>query len=125
VKKFLAFAAVMLVIPVFTVSAAVLEGTVQKVDHSKNQILLETKKGSQTVDFNTDTKGVDTLKTGDKVKINYTGKGGKMLAESIDASNTSSSGMTPSRASKPGSSDKPGSQSDVHEGTPSKEETPR
>lgn len=127
-KKFLAFAALMLVMPAFSVYAAVLEGTVTKVDKSKKQIMLETKKGSETVEFNTDTKGVDTLKTGDKVKINYTGTGKNMKAESVEASSSSDSGrsgMTPSRASKPGTSDKPGSQSDVHEGAPSKEGTPR
>jgi hypothetical protein len=130
VKKFLVFAALMLVLPAFSVYAAVLEGTVTKVDKSKKQIMLDTKKGSETVEFNTDTKGVDTLKTGDKVKINYTGTGNNMKAESVEASSASSSdigrsGMTPSRASKPGISDKPGSQNDVHEGTPSKEGTPR
>jgi hypothetical protein len=128
VKKFLAFAALMLVMPAFSVYAAMLEGTVTKVDKSKKQIMLETKKGSETVEFNTDTKGVDTLKTGDKVKINYTGKGKNMIAESVEASNSSDSGrsgMTPSSAGKPGTSTRGGSQSDVHEGTPSKEGTPR
>ena len=88
-KKFLAFSALLLVFPVLTVSAALLEGTVEKVDKSKNQILLQTEKGQETVEFTGGTKGLDKVKAGDKVKINYTEKSGKIVADAIDADKSS------------------------------------
>ena len=101
-KKFLAFSAVLLVFPALTVSAALLEGTVAKVDKSKKQILLQTEKGQETVEFTSGTKGADKVKTGDKVKINYTEKSGKFVADAIDADKNSA---TPYSSEKPGAAD--------------------
>jgi len=100
-RKFLAFSAVMMFLPAITVSAALLEGTVSKVDQSKKQILLQTDKGQETVEFSSSTKGADKVKIGDKVKINYTEKSGKNVAESIDASK---SGAASSPSDKPAAS---------------------
>lgn len=101
-KKLLAFSAVMLVFPVFTVSAALLQGTVEKVDQSKKQIMLQTEKGQETVEFTGRTKGADKVKAGDKVKINYTEKGGKILADAIDASQSSATPYPSERPTAPG-----------------------
>ena len=97
-KKFLAFGAFMMFLPVSSASAALLEGTVAKVDQSKKQILLQTDKGQETVEFSAGTKGADKVKAGDKVKVNYTEKGGKIVADAIDASTNSAA---PSRREPP------------------------
>ena len=88
-RKLLAFAAVTLFLPAISASAALLEGTVAKVDQGKKQILLQTDKGPETVEFTGDTKGADKVKAGDKVKVNYTEKSGKIVADTIDASRDS------------------------------------
>ena len=85
-KKFLVFSAVMLFLHSSSASAALLEGTVEKVDQSKKQILLQTDKGQETVEFSAGTKGADKVKAGDKVKVNYTEKAGKIVADAIDTS---------------------------------------
>lgn len=97
-KKFLAMSAVMLFLPVITVSAALLEGTVAKVDKSKKQILLQTDKGQETVEFTGGTRGADKVKAGDKVKVNYTEKSGKIVADTIDPS-TGSAVLAPGERS--------------------------
>jgi hypothetical protein len=56
-RKLLAFAAVMLFVPAISVYAALLEGTVARVDQGKKQILLKTDKGQETVEFSAATKG--------------------------------------------------------------------
>jgi hypothetical protein len=102
VKKLLAFSAVLLVFPVVTVFAALLEGTVQKVDQSKKQILLQTDKGQETVEFTRGTNGADKVKAGDKVKINYSEKSGKIVADAIEASKSSASPSPSERPTAPG-----------------------
>ena len=101
-KKFLAFSAVMMFLPAITVSAALLEGTVAKVDQNKKQILLETDKGQEAVEFTGSTKGADKVKVGDKVKINYTEKSGKNVADTIDASKSSAAPSPSERPAAPG-----------------------
>ena len=101
-KKLLAFSAVLLVFPVVTVFAALLEGTVQKVDQSKKQILLQTDKGQETVEFTRGTNGADKVKAGDKVKINYSEKSGKIVADAIEASKSSASPSPSERPTAPG-----------------------
>ena len=101
-KKLLAFSAVMMFLPAITVSAALLEGTVAKVDQSKKQILLDTDKGPQSVEFTGSTKGADKVKIGDKVKINYTEKSGKNVADTIDAGKSSAAPSPGERPAAPG-----------------------
>lgn len=101
-KKFLAFSAVLMFLPAITVSAALLEGTVSKVDQSKKQILLQTDKGQETVEFNNITQGADKVKIGDKVKINYTEKSGKNVADTIDASKSSATSSPSERPAASG-----------------------
>ena len=101
-KRFLAFSAVMLFLPVISASAALLEGTVAKVDQGKKQILLQTDKGQETVEFSAATKGADKVKAGDKVKVNYTEKAGKIVADTIDASQSSAAPSAGERPIAPG-----------------------
>ena len=100
-KKFLTFATILLVLSEFTVLAALLEGTIEKIDLGKKQILLHTEKGKESVEFTNSTKGVDTMKAGDKVKINYTEKGGNFVADMIDASKSSASSFPSERPAAP------------------------
>jgi hypothetical protein len=102
VKKLLAFSAVMLVFPALTVSAALLEGMVEKVDQGKKQIMLQTEKGQETVEFSVSTKGADKVKAGDKVKINYTEKNGKIVADAIDADKESANPYSSEKSATPG-----------------------
>jgi hypothetical protein len=85
-KKVLTLSAAMLFFSAISVSAALLEGTVAKVDKSKKQILLQTDKGPETVEFTGSTRGADKVKAGDRVKVSYTEKSGKIVADTIDAS---------------------------------------
>lgn len=88
-KRVLTLSAAMLFFTVISAAAALLEGTVAKVDQSKKQILLQTEKGPETVEFTGSTKGADKVKAGDKVTVNYTEKSGKIVADRIDASKDS------------------------------------
>ena len=101
-KKFLAFSAVMLFFPAVTVFAGLLEGTVQKVDQSKKQILLQTDKGQETLEFTRGTNGADKVKAGDKVKINYSEKSGKIVADAIEASKSRAAPSPGERPNAPG-----------------------
>jgi len=101
-KRVLAFSAVMLFLPVISAFAALLEGTVAKVDQSKKQILLQTDNGRETVEFSAATKGADKVKAGDKVKVNYTEKAGKIVAEKIDVNKSSAAPFAGERSITPG-----------------------
>lgn len=94
---------VLLLFPALTASAAMLEGTVQKVDKSKKQIVLNTADGRETVEINSATKGADSVKAGDKVKVTYSKKGEKLVASSIGTDKSSS---VPSPSNRSGSSPK-------------------
>lgn len=78
-------ATVLIALILFPVAAlaALLEGTVEKVDHAKKQIVLKTDTGSQTVEFNSATKGADSVRAGAKVTVNFDQKGEKRLASEI------------------------------------------
>ena len=101
-KKFLAVSAVMLFFPVITLWAAMFEGTVAKVDQGKKQILLQTDKGQETVEFTAGTKGADKVKAGDKVKVNYSEKSGKIIVDTIEASTNSVPSYPSERPKAPG-----------------------
>jgi hypothetical protein len=76
--------------PAFTVSAALLEGRVVKVDKDKKQIVLRTEKGQETVDYTASTKGINKAMVGSHVKVTFSQKGEKLLANEIDASKDAS-----------------------------------
>jgi hypothetical protein len=89
----------LLFFPAFIATAAELEGTVQQVDKAKKQIVLNTADGKETVEISGATKGADSVKAGDKVKVTYTKQGQKLVASAIaedhggKAVNKSSMGM--------------------------------
>lgn len=101
-KKLLAFAAVMLFLSAISAAAALLEGTVEKVDKGKKQILLQTDKGQETVEFSATTKGAEKVKAGDRVKVNYSEKAGKIVADAIDANKSSAAPSAGERSITPG-----------------------
>lgn len=70
--------------------AALLEGTVEKVDKGKKQIVLKTEKGQETVEFDNATKGVEKAKAGAKVTVTFNPKGEKLMASEIVAAEASS-----------------------------------
>jgi hypothetical protein len=76
----------LILFPAFAVSAALLEGRVVKVDRDKKQIVLRTEKGQETIDYTTSTKGIDKALVGSNVKVTFSQKGEKLLANDIDAS---------------------------------------
>jgi|SRR5690348_9224348 hypothetical protein len=82
-KKTVLLLFVLVFSPVVAASAAVLEGTVQKINHAKNEIVLNTESGTERVVFSSSTKGTENLRPGDKVKVTYTKQGEKLVAESI------------------------------------------
>ena len=87
--------------------AALLEGTVEKVDQAKKQIVLKTDKGPQTVEFDSATKGVDSVRAGAKVTINFDQKGEKRLATEIIGVGAGSTKDSPSdRPISPGGAKK-------------------
>jgi transcription elongation GreA/GreB family factor len=82
-KKATAMLIALLVFPALTVSAAMLEGTVQQIDKAKNQIVLNTAEGRETVAISSATKGADSVKAGDRVKVTYSKNGEKRVASAI------------------------------------------
>lgn len=63
--------------------AAMMEGTVVKLDRGKNQIVVKTEEGEKTLRIAANTKGLDHAKEGAKVKIQYSQKGGQLVASEI------------------------------------------
>jgi hypothetical protein len=90
----------LLLFPALTASAAMLEGTVQRIDKSKKQIVLNTADGRETIELSSATKGADLVKAGDKVKVTYSKKGEKLVANAIDK-DRSGSATSPSDRSEP------------------------
>jgi hypothetical protein len=85
-KKTASLSVALLLFAVLPVSAATLEGTVQKIDPAKKEIVLNTEAGPETVEVTSATKGAEQVKVGDSVKVTYTKNGEKLVAIAIDAS---------------------------------------
>ena len=79
-----------LVFPALAAAAALLEGTVVNIDKSKNEIVLNTDRGEERVDFNSQTTGADKVKPGDRVKIAFTQKGEQLIAHEVVTSRSES-----------------------------------
>jgi hypothetical protein len=99
-RKAICTAIVLLIFPAFTASAAMLEGTVQQIDKSKKQIVLNTPNGSETVEFSGTTKGAEKVKAGDKVKVTYRKSGQKLVASAIAEDKIGSSTFPSDRSEK-------------------------
>jgi uncharacterized protein YxeA len=58
------------------VLAAELKGTVEKLDKAKNQLVLKTEQGEQTLEITKSTKGIEHAKQGTKVTVKFNEKDG-------------------------------------------------
>jgi hypothetical protein len=84
-KRIAATLMVLVMIPVLAL-AAVISGTVVRVDNDKNEMVIKTEKGQETVVFTRSTKGADKATEGTRVTINYQQNGGKLVASEIAVS---------------------------------------
>jgi hypothetical protein len=106
-KTTLMLSALMLFVPL-TAWAAMLEGTVQRIDKSKKQVILNTADGRETIEINNATKGANSVKAGDKVQVTYSKNGQKLVASAI-VENKNKSGATMFPSDRPETSPKGGS----------------
>ena len=67
------------------VLAAELKGTVEKLDKAKNQLVLETEQGEQTLEITKSTKGIEHAKQGAKVIVKFNDKDGSAKVDEIVA----------------------------------------
>jgi len=64
---------------------AELKGTVAKVDKAKNQLVLKTEQGDQTLEITKSTKGIEHAKQGAKVTVKFNDKDGSAKVDEIVA----------------------------------------
>ncbi len=67
------------------VLAAELKGTVEKLDKAKNQLVLKTEQGEQTLEITKSTKGIEHAKQGAKVTVKFNDKDGSAKVDEIVA----------------------------------------
>jgi uncharacterized protein YxeA len=67
------------------VLAAELKGTVAKVDKAKNQLVIKTEQGEQTLEITKSTKGIEHAKQGAKVIVVFNDKDGSAKVVEIVA----------------------------------------
>ena len=67
------------------VVAAELKGTVEKLDKTKNQLVLKTERGEETLEITKSTKGIEHAKQGVKVTVKFSEKDGSPKVEEIVA----------------------------------------
>jgi hypothetical protein len=67
------------------VAAAELKGTVAKVDKAKNQLVLKTERGDETLEISKSTKGIEHAKEGAKITVRFSEKDGSPKVEEIVA----------------------------------------
>lgn len=65
--------------------AAELKGTVAKVDKAKNQLVLKTDRGEETLQITSSTKGMEHAKEGAKVTVKFSEKDGSPKVDEIVA----------------------------------------
>lgn len=65
------------------VLAAELKGTVAKLDKAKNQLVLKTDHGEQTLEITKSTKGVEHAKQGEKVTVKFNDRDGSAKVDEI------------------------------------------
>jgi len=67
------------------VAAVELKGTVEKLDKAKNQLVLKTERGQETLEITKSTKGIEHAKQGAKVAVKYSEKDGSPKVDEIVA----------------------------------------
>jgi hypothetical protein len=71
-----------------SVWSAELSGTVVKLDKTKNQIVMKTERGQETLEIVKETKGVEHAKEGSKVMLRFSEKdGAAKVSEIVPATN--------------------------------------
>jgi len=83
-KKFLLTLLFLTLLPTL-VLAGELKGTVAKVDKAKNQLVLKTEQGEQTLEITKSTKGIEHAKQGAKVTVKFNDKDGSAKVDEIAA----------------------------------------
>ena len=83
-KKFLLTLLFLTLLPTL-VLAGELKGTVAKVDKAKNQLVLKTEQGEQTLEITKSTKGIEHAKQGAKVTVKFNDKYGSAKVDEIAA----------------------------------------
>jgi len=83
-KKFLLTLLFLTLLPTLLM-AAELKGTVAKVDKAKNQLVLKTEQGEQTLEITKSTKGIEHAKQGAKVTVKFNDKDGSAKVDEIVA----------------------------------------
>jgi hypothetical protein len=84
-KKVITMLMALVLFPVLAL-AAMLNGTVLKVDKDKKEIVVKTDKGQETVAFTNTTKGAEKAREGTRVTINFQQTGEKLVASEIAVS---------------------------------------
>ena len=67
------------------VLAAELRGTVAKVDKTKNQLVIKTEQGEQTLEITKSTKGIEHAKQGAMITVKFNDKDGSAKVDEIVA----------------------------------------
>lgn len=80
--KFGAALLALMLIPAL-VFAAVMQGTVVKLDRAKQVVIIQTEEGQKTLQLTSNTKGLENAREGAKVTINYDQKGNQLVASEI------------------------------------------
>lgn len=81
--KITALILALLLVPTLAL-AALIEGTVSKVDKAKSQIVVKTDDGNKTFQIGDETKGAEHLKEGARVRIQYSEKDGLLRATAVN-----------------------------------------
>ena len=77
IKKIVVMILALALFPALVFADAELKGTVVKVDKVRNQLVVRTDKGEETLVFAGSTKGMGNAKEGAKVTIKYSEKDGQ------------------------------------------------
>jgi len=83
--KKIALTLLLLILLPTLIMAAELKGTVAKVDKAKNQLVLKTEQGEQTLEITKSTKGLEHAKQGAKVTVKFNEKDGSAKVDEIVA----------------------------------------
>jgi len=83
IRKFSAIILALAVFPTLLFADVETKGTVLKVDRAKNELVVKTDRGEETLILSSNTKGVANAKEGAKVIIKFTEKDGQAKVTEI------------------------------------------
>jgi len=85
ISKISATVLALALLPALVFADAELKGTVVKVDKAKNQLVVRTDKGEETLLLGKGTKGMENAKEGAKITIKYSEKDGQPRVTEISS----------------------------------------